>query len=212
MSSPPRPVRALRRWVAAVVLLAALLAACGGDTGGREPTVTGTPASPTATTAPTPTTDATTTSDTAPTPFPADTEPDTGEASAGPIAVTEVRVGAHESFDRVVFTIEGDGEAGWQVRYVDQARSQGSGSEVALEGGAVLEVVITNTAYPMDAPATPFTGERVDTGALTTIRDLVNDNIFEGRHVFFVGTEQRTPFRVFRLEDPQRVVLDVRHP
>jgi hypothetical protein len=38
------------------------------------------------------------------------------------------------------------------------------------------------------------------------------DTTFEGTSVAFVGTTEETPFRVYLLEDPTRVVLDVVHP
>ena len=36
--------------------------------------------------------------------------------------------------------------------------------------------------------------------------------VFEGTYEAFVGASARTPFRVFRLGDPERVVVDVRVP
>jgi hypothetical protein len=36
--------------------------------------------------------------------------------------------------------------------------------------------------------------------------------VFEGQYEAFVGTSARAPFRVFRLGEPERVVVDVRVP
>jgi hypothetical protein len=35
--------------------------------------------------------------------------------------------------------------------------------------------------------------------------------VFEGVYEAFIGTSRKAPFRVFRLADPARVVVDVRH-
>lgn len=151
----------------------------------------------------------------APRPFPADTRPDSGESGGpGPISVTHVDTARHEEgFDRVVFHIAGNGLAGWHVRYVESARSQGSGEPVEIAGSAVLEVTLTNVGYPADVEGPSYDGPKwIRPSGTEAIREIVNDNIYEGRHVFFVGAVRELPFRVFRLDDPQRVVLDVQHP
>lgn len=142
--------------------------------------------------------------------FPADTSPDEGEPAGDVIGVQDVRTGVHDGFDRVVFDIAGDGVAGWRVRYVDQPSQQGSGNPVELAGEAALEVVLFPSAFPPDAPGMVYDGpERISVdGAAVT--EVVDDKVFEGQHVFHVGVDRERPFRVFRLDDPQRVVLDVR--
>ncbi len=150
----------------------------------------------------------------APQPFPADTRPDTGPPGGpGPTSVSDVEVARHVGFDRLVFHISGDGSAGWNVRYVQAAHSQGSGEPVEVRGSAVLEVTLTNIGYPDDVAGPRYEGpRRIRPADTEAIREIVNDNVYEGRHVFFVGTVRQLPFRVFRLDGPQRVVLDIQHP
>ena len=145
--------------------------------------------------------------------FPADTRQDVQEASGGPLGVTEIRIARQEGYDRVVFELDGrqPGQPGWQVEYVEEARQDGSGDRVQVEGEAVLSVRISGAGYPMDtgiedqptAPAVPSGTE--------VVRDVVVGSLYEGVFEAFVGTSREAPFRVFRLEDPARVVLDVRH-
>jgi hypothetical protein len=145
--------------------------------------------------------------------FAADTGRDEQAASGGPLAVTEVRAARQDGYDRVVFVLDGReaGQPGWTVEYVDEARQDGSGDRVDVEGEARLSVRISGVGYPMDtgieqqptAPAVP-----PDAGV---VRDVVVGSVFEGVFEAFVGTSREAPFRVFRLEDPARVVLDVRH-
>lgn len=213
-----------------LVVMTVLLAACNGDdepalTPTALPTSTASVVTPTTTPSPTSTgTPPATASPTSPAtspagsptptedvaPFEANTEPDEHEAF-GPIAVTDVRVGLHDGYDRIVFDIEGEGEAGWLARYTDRAAAQGSGEAIELDGDVVLDISITGAALPGDIDATPLSAERVDTGDLAVVRDIANDNIFEGNHHFVIGLDDRTPFRVFSLDDPQRVVLDIQH-
>jgi hypothetical protein len=146
-------------------------------------------------------------------PFPADVEPDSAEASAGgSVTVSDIRIGRHDGFDRVVFETGGEGLPGWDVRYVDEALSQGSGDPVAVAGDAVLQVTVTGVGYPADTGVEEFSGRDplriADTEVVT---EVVFDSTFEGTTVAFVGTSHRRPFRVYLLEEPTRVVLEVAH-
>ncbi len=77
----------------------------------------------------------------------------------------------------------------------------------------MLEVTLTNIGYPGDVAGPSYDGpRRIRPADTEAIREIFNDNVYEGRHVFFVGTFGQLPFRVFRLGDPQRVVLDIQHP
>ena len=199
-----------------LLLVAVLATACGGD---REDTAA--PATPTASgssSAPAPADGDDDEGDTvdddgsAP-PFPANTDPDTGEASGDArLTVTGIRVGRHDGFDRVVFETDGTGAPGWRVEYVDAAQSQGSGADIDVEGDAVLQVTITGVGYPFDTGVEEYPGpDRIaaDTGVVT---EVVWDSTFEGTSVAFVGVDEETPFRVQLLDNPARVVLEVVDP
>ncbi|MGY2084412.1 AMIN-like domain-containing (lipo)protein [Blastococcus sp. SYSU DS0539] len=143
-------------------------------------------------------------------------EGDTADSIAAgdtpPVTLTDVRLGAHEGFDRIVFEVAGEGEAGWQVGYTEQPQAQGSGAPVAVPGDAVLGITLTNLALPGDAPegVDPWEGPDQQTIAGATVLDtLVEDTLFEGRHTFFAGLDARRPFGVGLLSSPQRIVVDV---
>jgi hypothetical protein len=147
-------------------------------------------------------------------PAPLAGEPSTGEqrvdATAGTVAVTEVRVAAHDGFDRVVLEIAGDGEAGWWVSYVDAARTAGKGDTVPLEGDAVLSVAIQGATLPpeLSDDVEPWIQQRTR-GPGARVLEVAGDTVFEGVHGIFIGLDRERPFVVERLDDPQRVVVDV---
>ncbi|TYP80648.1 AMIN-like domain-containing (lipo)protein [Blastococcus xanthinilyticus] len=151
-------------------------------------------------------------SPTAPRPFVADTRPDTAVPSAGAaVTVTDVRVGQHEGFDRVVFVVDGAGLPGWDVRYVPEARSAGSGLPVEVAGEAVLRVVLTGVGLPGDTGVAPYSGpDPLGLGG-PAVDEVSVDSVFEGELVAFLGTAAERPFRVYRLQDPSRVVVEVLH-
>lgn len=146
-------------------------------------------------------------------PFPADTEPDTAEPSADAlVSVTDIRIGRHDGFDRVVLEVDGRGIPGWDTRYVDQAREQGSGFLVELAGDGVLEITLTGVGYPFDTGVEEYSGPRRLASADTeVVTEVVWDSTYEGSSVAFVGTDSTMPFRVYSLDDPVRVVLEVAH-
>jgi hypothetical protein len=141
---------------------------------------------------------------------PADADPDTAEASSDANAtVSEIRLGRHEGFDRVVFEVGGSGTPGWDVRYVDQAASQGSGDAVEVGGDAVLQVTLTGMGYPYDTGVEEYSGGTLNSAATEVVREVVWDATYEGTSVAFVGTTGELPFRVYALEGPARVVVEV---
>jgi hypothetical protein len=147
-------------------------------------------------------------------PFPANTDPDTGSPSSDAlVTVTDIRIGRHDGFDRVVFEVDGTGAPGWEVRYVDDPASQGSGDPVEVEGAAVLQVTLTGIGLPHDTGVDEWSGpDPLSIPETETVTEVVWDASFEGQSVAFVGTGAQTPFRVYLLESPARVVLEVADP
>lgn len=141
-----------------------------------------------------------------------DSGPELADGTPPPVSVTDVRLGSHKGFDRVVFEIGGPGHAGWDVRYVNEARSAGSDQPIAVAGDAILRVKLKNVALPPDAPAgvQPWDGpKRLEMPGEGPVVEVVEDTVFEGVHTFFVGVTDRQPFQVNRFGSPERVVIDV---
>lgn len=145
--------------------------------------------------------------------FPANTAVDTEEPTGGPLSVVAVRVAKQDGYDRVVFELDGKeaGEPGWRVEYTDDPAEQGSGDRVEVDGDATLAIDITGVGFPMDTGVEEQTDDPTLPAGLTVIEDVVLGATFEGQYQAFVGTAREAPFRVFRLSNPARVVLDVRH-
>ncbi|EGX57107.1 hypothetical protein SZN_24423 [Streptomyces zinciresistens K42] len=143
-------------------------------------------------------------------------QPETRSAgTAKPL--TNVRTGRHDCFDRMVVDVPGAGTAGlgYSVRYVSRLYQDGSGQEIAVGGGAVLEVRVAAPAYDPETgePAYPArAGQRlpgVDLAGYRTFRDARFAGSFEGDTQIGLGVRARLPFRVTVATD--RVVIDVAH-
>lgn len=146
-------------------------------------------------------------------------QPETRAAYA-PAGATldDVRAGRHACFDRLVIDIDGARVSGYDVRYVPQFLSDGSGLPVPLRGGADLQVVVRTPAYDDDGHATYSSrrrSEAVNVSGYSTFRQVAWDGSFEGQSTLGVGTRARLPFRVTVLPGPgsseTRVVIDVAH-
>ncbi|MGY2003713.1 AMIN-like domain-containing (lipo)protein [Blastococcus sp. SYSU DS1024] len=134
------------------------------------------------------------------------------EATGSSVTLTDVRLGAHDGFDRIVFELAGDGEAGYEIGYTEEPRSAGSGHPLEVPGEATLGITLSGLLYPADAPegVEPWDGqERLEIAGTSTLEALVADTLYEGRYAFYAGLDQQRPFAVARLADPQRIVIDV---
>lgn len=143
---------------------------------------------------------------------PAATGPQQHEPSDGArLTVTNVRVGHHPGFDRVVYELGGTGTPGWQVRYTDRAVQDGSGKPVDVAGQSILEVRILGSAYPWDSGVTQYEGpDPVTDPSAPGIAGVYHTVVFEGATQSFIGVNAERPaFSVDSLENPARLVVDV---
>jgi hypothetical protein len=133
--------------------------------------------------------------------------------------VDDVRSGQQACYDRLVVDITGSSTYhDWQVGYVAQVTEDASGRQVALRGGAFLQIRLDAPTYTPNgtltyAPADP--SELVDVAGYRTFRQVALTGSFEGVTNIAVGVRARLPFRVFALSGPNprqtRVVIDVAH-
>lgn len=224
-SSPSRTV------VVTAALSALLLTACGGGGDAEDGTAlpTPSPASPSPTSSPGTSPDPARTSS----PAPADddggldspvlrpganTQKATGSGTASSVAlVTDVRLGAHAGFDRVVIEFAGDGTPEYEVEYVDSPiRAAGSGDVVPVRGDAFLRILM-HGASGVDLSGETFEEtypgpDRLPGGRLDVVEELVRSGDFEATLSWVAGVRTPEPFTVRALTDPARLVVDIRTP
>ncbi|NLG54813.1 MAG: hypothetical protein GX542_04065 [Rhodococcus sp.] len=196
-----RTARALA--VSTLATAALVLSACGNSsTEPQSVAATDTPAA------------ATTTAEPTNAPFPTGPHEATAPASEGAsLSVTDIRVGRHDGFDRVVYELDGTGTPGWSVGYVPSAVQDGSGNPVDVSGEGFLEVRILGVGYPFDTGienfAGPFPVPGVPGGSVVEVSSIL---IFEGQAQSYIGTAKANQnYRISELQDPPRVIIDVEH-
>lgn len=134
-------------------------------------------------------------------------------AGGGDLFAPTVRAGAHEGFDRVVVDLTGsEGEGlGWRAAYTDDPRLDGSGMPADVAGDSVLQLTLAGMGYP--EPGSDIYAEGtlgLDTHTLGAVVEVQRTTPFEGMLQVFVGMQSEPrPYRVFLLQDPMRLVIDV---
>ncbi len=135
------------------------------------------------------------------------------EGSANPdgpgLLFHDVRVGDHQDFYRVVFEFTGSGEPGYFGMWSDQPVEQGRGEPLPAEGENFLDLYVTGIGIPMtdEDYENYYSGPQVlEVGPLS----VAVDGTFEGQAHFAIGMDGQREFQIGRLQDPARVVVDVR--
>jgi hypothetical protein len=130
--------------------------------------------------------------------------------STSPV-VTAIRVGHHAGFDRVVIQLRGR-TPGFDVKYVTNLHADPSDKVVNLLGPASLQFIVTPAAgfNPTNGHSTLTTPERTK-WRLDQVRETAVIGDFEGVFTLGVGLARKAPFRVLTLQNPTRIVVDIRH-
>jgi len=133
----------------------------------------------------------------------------------GTALLSTVRVGRNAGFERIVFEFAGTSVPGYRVQWVDgPITADGSGEPVDVTGEAFLEIVMTPASgVDLSAPQLTVVYDGPDripvAGQTQLITDLVRTGDFESVLSWAAGTTEVVPFRVLRLDDPVRVVVDL---
>jgi hypothetical protein len=130
-----------------------------------------------------------------------------GAGTAG--ALTGVRVGQHDCYDRLVLDLSGGASAAFTVSYVDVVLFDPIGTVVPLRGGAKLQIVVH---APSSSPANAK--EMANVTQFQTFRQVAYAGSFESQTNLGLGVRARLPFRAFILPGPgtgSRLVVDVAH-
>jgi hypothetical protein len=147
--------------------------------------------------------------------------PDDGGLTLSPAPLTQVRVGRHSCYDRVVFDVAGRDPVGFIARYVPVVRADGSGESVPVAGTGALEMVVRAPFIGTDDPDSwqdmPRVGdELVPTTQLsgwTALRSVTFAGSYEGQSTIAIGVQDKRSFRVWTSGTgaQQRVILDIAH-
>jgi len=134
--------------------------------------------------------------------------------------LTDVRVGAHHGFDRIVFEFSAPepnpgGKGGIPTYEIRQARppftEDPSGLPVDVFGDAFVHLVMQGSAgHDFDGNPT-YSGPRILTPGFGTLAQAVQTGDFEATTNWVLGLSRATCWQVQELRNPDRLVIDFRH-
>lgn len=195
----------------AAALAGGALAACGDDGSDTDAAANGRPAGdPVATSS--------TTSTSTPCTFSGATAEAEGNQDAFTQLLTDVRVGAHDCYDRVTFEFkpqagEAAGPVAWHAAYEQPPITEdGSGHTVDVKGAAFLVVRFSASGADLSqesAPATYTGPASLESADTTRIRQVRRIGDFEGILTWVIGLDRQRPFSVTTQDGPSRVSVDV---
>ncbi|WP_342319923.1 AMIN-like domain-containing (lipo)protein [Corynebacterium mayonis] len=125
------------------------------------------------------------------------------------LVVTDVRVGSHEGFDRVVVEYSGHGTPGIIAGYVDKPRQLASGLPIEVTGTTYLEVMIQGTPMGVLSPRAELIKAGPMDLATGAIKGITHGGVFEADTQYIIGLDQQRPYRAYTLHNPPRVVVDL---
>lgn len=132
----------------------------------------------------------------------------TNPAAVHPLVVN-LRYAQHPRFDRVVIRIHGR-IPGYRATFHRRFFYDASGLPVPIRGG--LQLVLMPAYAHNQAGDNVYQGPRLARPGFPALKAIAMTGDFEGQVSFAFGLQpQRTPYRIFRLHDPQRLVIDFRH-
>jgi len=114
--------------------------------------------------------------------------------------------------DRIVFDFAGPVPEHRSARWVTEPRyltpDAGEVGLVPIQGNAYLQLIFYSArGHEEDGQGTY--GPSARAFGLPDVMHVVNNNDFEDSMGFLVGVSQRTPFRMFTLTSPSRIVVDL---
>jgi hypothetical protein len=205
-----------------------LLAACSGPGGTATASSTGTAStsgSPSGTSASSPTTVASATAVEIPSlsaePSAEPTEdalpafsctfPIHGDGTVARAQLTDVRVGTHDDYDRIVFQYENGVPELDITRATPPLLADASGMELNVDGNFFLQILMHGATKQTDAGGSSYTGSTDFTPGFDQLAELIEGGDFEAVNTWYAGLNADACVRAFTLGNPSRIVVDIEH-
>ena len=134
-----------------------------------------------------------------------------GHAATHVVLLQTVETACCNGFDRIVFTFEGFHHPTWRARYVNSPIQQcASGNNIAVAGSAFLQISMDTAQAHTDA-GQPTITDRDRHLNCHNLKQLVLTCDFEAKVGFALGLGSKMPYRVVELQNPTRLVVDVKN-
>lgn len=138
--------------------------------------------------------------------------PITEDATAfGITNYTDVRVGTHDGYDRLVIEFTAGTPALTLQEDEPPYEQDASGFPLDVEGERVLRLTLPNGTAAGESEQPTYDGPLNFDPGFPVLVDVVHGGDFEAQTTWFIGLARDSCVRVTLLTDPDRIVIDVEH-
>jgi hypothetical protein len=125
-----------------------------------------------------------------------------------PVQVTDVRVGTHAGYDRIVVEFAGTGTPGFDLSpAVPPLVADASGLPLTVAGTSFLKLLFVSATA-----AGSWSGPSTFSPDYPKLHSLVAGGDFEGHFTWYVGLNGPACYHVSELSGPTRIVIDLQTP
>ncbi|HET7082101.1 MAG TPA: hypothetical protein VFJ00_00105, partial [Candidatus Limnocylindria bacterium] len=125
--------------------------------------------------------------------------------------ITDVRVGTHDGYDRVVFEFDSGLPNAVIEGVLPPFYADASGLEIEVAGSAFLQVRMNFASKVSPDGVTTYDGPTSFEPEFDRLVHLLEGGDFEAVSTWYLGLDGGSCFRVLTLSDPSRLVIDIEH-
>ena len=125
--------------------------------------------------------------------------------------ITDVRVGEHEGYDRVVFQFDSGLPDAVIEGVLPPFYADPSGLEIEVDGSAFLKVTMQGASKVSPDGVVTYDGSTSFEPGFERLIQLVEGGDFEAVSTWYLGLDGGSCYRVLTLSDPSRLVIDIEH-
>jgi hypothetical protein len=125
--------------------------------------------------------------------------------------ITDVRVGTHDGYDRVVFEFDSGLPDAVIEGVLAPFYADASGLEIEVTGSAFLKVRMHGASKVSPEGAVTYGGSTNFEPEFDRLLQLLEGGDFEAESTWYLGLDGGSCFRVLTLSDPSRLVIDIEH-
>jgi hypothetical protein len=132
-----------------------------------------------------------------------------GSGTTARANITDVRVGTHDGYDRVVFQFRGGIPEFDIASATPPFTADPSGQPLTVSGSAFLSITLHGGTKQTDAGASSYSGPRNFAVDFPTLVNMVEGGDFEAVSTWYLGLSHASCLRVSTLTAPDRLVIDL---
>jgi hypothetical protein len=125
--------------------------------------------------------------------------------------ILDVRVGTHDGYDRVVFEFASGIPDAVIEGVLPPLYEDGSGLEMDVAGSAFLKVTMHGASRVSPDGGVTYDGSTNFRPGFDRLVQLIEGGDFEAVSTWYLGLDGASCYRVFALQDPSRLVIDIEH-